>query len=166
MIKINGNYIKKEYDEIGNVEITFSFQHFYDKKKADELKEGIYCLEIKKPKSKRSLNQNAYMWAIIHEIAQELQQDDMEIYISALEQANAKYEYVMGLETIENELKKSFRAVKVIRPEIYKGKKMIVYKCFEGSSKFNTQECNKLIDVLLSWCSELDIKMETDIYET
>ena len=82
MIKINGNYIKKEYDEMGNVEITFSFQHFYDKKKADELKEGLYCLEIKKPKSKRSLNQNAYMWAIIHEIAQELQQDDMEIYIS------------------------------------------------------------------------------------
>ena len=66
---------------------------------------------------------------------------------------------------IENELKKSFRAVKVVRPEIYKGKKMIVYKCFEGSSKFNTQECNKLIDVLLSWCSELDIKMESDIYE-
>lgn len=165
MIKVNGNYIRKEYDEMGNVEITFSFQRFYDKKKVDELKEGLYSLEIKRPKSKRSLNQNAYMWAIIHEIAQELQQDDMEIYISALEQANAKYEYVMGLETIENELKKSFRAVKVVRPEIYKGKKMIVYKCFEGSSKFNTQECNKLIDVLLSWCSELDIKMETDIYE-
>ena len=84
MIKVNGNYIRKEYDEMGNVEITFSFQHFYDKKKVDELKEGLYSLEIKRPKSKRSLNQNAYMWAIIHEIAQELQQDDMEIYISAI----------------------------------------------------------------------------------
>ena len=37
MIKVNGNYIRKEYDEMGNVEITFSFQHCYDKKKVDEL---------------------------------------------------------------------------------------------------------------------------------
>ena len=76
--------------------------------------EKIYSMEIKEPKSKRTLQQNKYMWALIREIAKKQYQDEMEIYISALEEANAKYTYIMGLEDIQDELKKNFTGEDVI----------------------------------------------------
>lgn len=125
--------------------------------------EKEYQLEIKELKSTRTVQQNRYMWALIHEISKEQGMDDMEVYIQALEEANAKYEYIMAPEEAEENLKKGFRAVKVVRPEIHNNKKFYVYKCFVGSSKFNTQEMTRLIDVVVGWCHELNIP--TDIYE-
>ena len=125
--------------------------------------EKEYQLDIKELKSTRTVQQNRYMWALIHEIAKEQGMDEMEVYIQALEEANAKYEYIMATEEAEKNLKKGFRAVKVVRPEIHNNKRFYVYKCFVGSSKFNTQEMTRLIDVIVSWCHELNIP--TDIYE-
>lgn len=125
--------------------------------------EKEYQLEIKELKSTRTIQQNKYMWALIHEISKEQGMDDMEVYIQALEEANAKYEYIMAPEEAEENLKKGFRAVKVVRPEMHNNKRFYVYKCFVGSSKFNTQEMTRLIDVIVSWCHELNIS--TDIYE-
>ena len=125
--------------------------------------EKEYQLEIKELKSTRTIQQNRYMWTLIHEISKEQGMDDMEVYIQALEEANAKYEYIMAPEEAEENLKKGFRAVKVVRPEIHNNKKFYVYKCFVGSSKFNTQEMTRLIDVVVGWCHELNIS--TDIYE-
>lgn len=125
--------------------------------------EKEYQLDIKELKSARTVQQNRYMWALIHEISKEQGMDEMEVYIQALEEANAKYEYIMAPEEAEENLKKGFRAVKVVRPEIHNNKKFYVYKCFVGSSKFNTQEMTRLIDVIVSWCHELNIP--TDTYE-
>lgn len=122
-----------------------------------------YQLEIKELKSTRTIQQNRYMWSLIHEISKVQEMDDMEVYIQALEEANAKYEYIMAPEEAEENLKKGFRAVKVTRPEIHNGKKFYVYKCFLGSSKFNVTEMKRLIDIIVGWCYELNIP--TDIYE-
>ena len=127
-------------------------------------RDKIYSMEIKEPKSKRTLQQNAYMWKMIGEIAKKQFQDEMEVYCQALEAANAKYEYVLGLESIESELRKNFRAVKVVRPEYFKGKKMIVYKCFIGSSKMNTKEMSELLEIVLSWANQLGIPTFEDLY--
>ena len=123
-----------------------------------------YVIEIKELKNKRTLRQNAYMWKLIHEIANKWHVEDLDVYIQALEQANAKSEYVLGLPTIENELKKNFRAVKVVRPEIYKGKKMIVYECFIGSSKMNTKEMSELLEIIINWATQLGIPVLEDYY--
>lgn len=122
-----------------------------------------YSLEIKELKSKRSVEQNRLMWKLIHEIAKEQSMDEMEVYIQALEECNAKYEYVLAQGEAEDKLKKGFRAVKVVRPENFKGKQFYVYKCFLGSSKFNVSEMKKLLDVITSWCFELNIP--TDAFE-
>lgn len=122
-----------------------------------------YQLELKELKSKRSLNQNRFMWALIHEISKKQYMDDMEVYIQALEECNAKYEYVLAEEKAEEKLKKGFRAVKVVRPEEFKGKKFYVYKCFLGSSKFNKSEMMLLLEVVIHWCHELEIP--TDVFE-
>ena len=164
-MKVQGNYIRKSYDENMNMEITFLIKDYNSKKAVEELeKETPYSIEIKKVRSKRSLNQNAFFWKIVSMIAENMEQDPMDIYIYLLEETQAKYEYVMGLETIENELKKNFRAVKVVRPQEFQGKKMIVYKCFIGSSKLSVDEMKLLIDKALEYCSELDIQVDEDGY--
>lgn len=116
-----------------------------------------YIVELHEPKSARSLEQNRLLWHFIGEIAKQQQCDDMEIYINALEDANAKYEYILGMPTIEKELKKNFRAVKIVRPQDYQGKKMYVYKCFIGSSKFNTEEMTQLIEIVMKYAEDIGI---------
>ena len=123
----------------------------------------IYEVEIKDLNRSRTLKQNAKMWKLIKLIAEVQLEDEMKVYIDALENANAKYEYLLGLESTENELRKHFRAVKVVRPEIHNGKKFIVYKCFVGSSKLNTKEMNSLIEILENWCSFLGIQIDDEI---
>lgn len=119
-----------------------------------------YILELKEVRSKRTLKQNKMLWSLIHQIAghKDMNQDDVEIYISALEDANAKYIYLLGEREVEDELKKNFRAVKVVRPTFENGKEFIVYKCFIGSSKMDTKEMKKLLDIIISWAEELGIE--------
>ena len=126
-------------------------------------KDKIYEVEIKDISRNRTLKQNAKMWKLIRLIAELQFEDEMKIYIDALENANAKYEYVLGLESIEETLKKSFRAVKVVRPEYHNNKKFIVYKCFTGSSKMDTKEMQKIIEILENWCLFLGISTDNDL---
>ena len=125
-----------------------------------------YVLELREARNKRTLQQNKFMWALIHQIAthQDMSMNEVEIYTSALEEANAKYIYLLGIKEAEDELKKNFRAVKVVRPTIENGKEYIVYKCFVGSSKLDTKEMNKLLDIIISWASELGIETNEEYY--
>src|SRR5574344_1953208 len=65
-----------------------------------------YILELKEVRSKKTLKQNKMLWSLIHQIAghKDMNQDDVEIYISALEDANAKYIYLLGERGAEDEL--------------------------------------------------------------
>lgn len=162
MKKIIGDYVRKSIDELGNIELVLSVKNYNDKKSIQDLEKGTYSIQISKVKSKRSLQQNALLWKLVHLIAEEQKQDEMEIYIHLLEDTSASYEYLMGLPTIEEELKRNFRAVKVEGTEYFKGKKFHVYKCFVGSSKFDVNEMNMLIDKAMSYCHELDIAIEDD----
>lgn len=125
-----------------------------------------YVLEIKEAKSKRTIQQNKYMWALIRAIAnhETMNQDECEIYSLALEEANAKYIYLLGVPEAEDELKKNFRAVRVVRPTIENGKQFIVYKCFIGTSKMDTKEMTKVLDIIIAWAEELGIETDEKYY--
>lgn len=117
---------------------------------------------ITKYVKKRSLDSNRMFWGILQKIAEETDKDLMDLYITLLEQSNAKYEFLLVLpETIE-ELKKVFRAVKVLEYRDYNGKQMAVIKAYIGSSKFNTKEMKKLIDKALQMASENNIAIEME----
>lgn len=128
----------------------------------DLQQEKEYEIEIKEWKSSRTKRQNALMWAIIHELSKNWHEDDMDIYCKALQDVGAKYEDLVGTEEIENSLRKSFRAVKILRPIIKNRKKFYVYRCFMGSSKFNREEMSLLIDKILEWAEGCGIN--TDYY--
>lgn len=150
----------------GDKQIVFTVDNYVDKALIDSLKSDLsYSIEVKEIKSKRSLQQNAYLWALIHEINLTLNDrpiDDMDIYIMLLEKANVKFEYIACTKEAEQGLKKAFRAVKQVKETAFKdkqGKSLIMYKCFLGSSKMDVKEFNMLIDTALDVANELDINL-------
>ena len=135
---------------------------------ADLLKldmDKTYICEIKEPTSKRSLEQNKLLWSLIHRIAKETYQDDMDVYCAVLERADALSDYVITAGDMETTLRKSFRGVKFIRMQEVNGKDCYVYKVYLGSSKMNTKEMNELIEITMQVANELGIDTREEWYE-
>ena len=119
--------------------------------------EKFYNLTLKQYKNSRSLEQNALMWELITQIANATQgSDKWDIYVSGLEQANAEYEYLACLPETEDSLKRVFRAIKPVGVmPTPKGKQMTVYKCYTGSSKYNSKEMTDLINYFSDWLEQI-----------
>ena len=122
----------------------------------------IFICDIKEPKSKRSLQQNKLLWKLIHSIAKETYQDDMDVYCAVLEKADALSDYVITATDMEDALRKSFRGVKFIRMQEVNGRDCYVYKVYLGSSKMDTKEMTELLDITMQLCGELGIPTEVD----
>ena len=148
--------MKATLKEIGNGEMTFTYFGL-----KSELEIGEHY-EIKKYVSKRSLDSNRMLWGILQKIAEETDNDLMDLYIDVLEKASAKYEFLLVLPEAIEKLKQNFRAVKTLEYRDYNGKQMAVVKVFYGSSKFNTKEMSILIDKALQIASELGIVVELE----
>lgn len=116
-----------------------------------------YICDIKEQTSKRSLDQNKLLWSLIHRIAKETYQDDMDVYCAVLERADALSDYVITSEDMEKTLRQYFRGVKFIRMQEYNGNEGYVYKVYLGSSKMDTKEMNELIEITMQICGELGI---------
>ena len=127
--------------------------------------EKIYVCEIKEQKSKRSLEQNKLLWKLIHRIAKETFQDDMNVYCAVLERADALSDYVITATDMGDALRKTFRGVKFIRMQEVNGKECYVWKVYLGSSKMNTSEMNELIEIAMQICSELGIDTREEWYD-
>ena len=117
----------------------------------------LYVVEIKEPKSKRSLEQNKMLWQLIHAIAKQTHQDDMEVYCALLERADALSDYIITAYDMEDDLRKCFRGVRFVRKQEVNGKECNIYKVYIGSSKMNTKEMTELLDITLQLCGELNI---------
>ena len=114
-------------------------------------------VEIKKVKDKKTLQQNSYMWTLIKQIARKQNQDEMEVYCQALQEANAKYTWLEGLPEIKEKLLQVYRAVQITRYEERFGKQFAIFKCYEGTSKYDKKEMMELLEIIVGWAEELDI---------
>ncbi len=125
--------------------------------------EKLFVVEVKEPKSKRSLEQNRMLWQLIHSIAKKQHQDDMEVYCALLERADALSDYIITAYDMEDDLRKCFRGVRFIRKQEVNRKECNIYKVYIGSSKMDTKEMTELLDITLQVCAELGIPtMEFD----
>ena len=113
--------------------------------------------EVKEKKTTRSLQQNKLLWELIHKIAKQQNQEDMEVYCALLERADAKSEYIITATEMEEALRKTFRGVKFIRKQLVNNKECNIYKVYLRSSKMNTKEMTELLDITIQLCSELEI---------
>lgn len=123
-----------------------------------------YAVEIKEVKSKRSLEQNRLLWKLLSEIDEKINggrsENIMDIYVAALEKANAKYEYIGALPQAEEMLKMNFRAIKFIKEIDLNGVKGNMYKCFIGSSKMDSKEMTLLIETAMDMAMQVGIDID------
>lgn len=119
--------------------------------------EKIYKVEVKLFKDKKTLKQNNYMWELINQIARKQYMDEMDIYCQVLQEANVKYIWLKGFPETKEELLKSFRAVQITRYEDDNNKKLAIFKCYLGTSKFDKGEMVELLNIVISWAEELGI---------
>lgn len=161
-MKLLTNYKRKSINEDRELEITFSIPAYQAKLIETLDKSKTYSLEIKEKKDDRTIKQNAYMWAIIDKIAKQEHIDEMDIYCNALEEANAKYIWLIGLPETKDMLLKNFRAVKITR---YDEHKNAIFKCYIGSSKFDKEEMELLLEIVLKYAGEYGIDTDTLNYK-
>ena len=154
-MKINATFERQSYDREGDIELTFKTSRVADQLAQSLEYGGTYILEAVKAKPKRTLEQNALMWALIHDIAEHRNgrantDNEWEVYIEALERAGAKYEVLTCIPEAEKILKDTSRAIKFIASSEVHGKTFNAYKVFYGSSKMNKAEMTKLLDEIIN----------------
>lgn len=123
-----------------------------------QLKDIDYKIEITEVKSKRSLQQNKYLWVLINKIAQAQQMDDMDIYTQLIEMANIEAVFFESVPQGKRYLQESFKVVKEIEDRVSaKGVKTVLYKCYFGTSHFTVEEMSAFIDRTLDYATQCGI---------
>lgn len=102
---------------------------------------------------------------MLHLLEKETRELAIDWYIKALVDTGAKIDYIWGATKTEDILTKSFRAIQRVKYEKMKKLDGYWYRVIIGSSKFNQDEMNKLIDTVLRYCAEHNIDTEALNYE-
>ena len=164
MIKLIGEYARTLTDENGISEVVFRFDNWVMKRSAKQLVGGtIYSLEIKEPRDKRSLNQNALFWVIVGDIAKDVGMTDEEVYPKIVERTGTNFEVITAIREAIPRLKETFRAVVELPMLEDKEGGLVDLKVFFGSSKFNKKEMSELIEKALYYAEQVGI--DATIYE-
>lgn len=152
MMKITTGDIKAHEDAGGNLVITVTAPL----RDAANLENfiGLYDIEIKKHRQKRSLNANALFWKMCGGLAEILRTSNEELYLQLLERYGVKKYIVVKPEAVES-VKGLFRAVEEMGSVYVNGKRGIQLCCTVGSSQYDTAQMSRLIDGTKTECEEL-----------
>lgn len=126
--------------------------------------DGVYDIEIKKHRQKRSLDANAYCWVLCEKLAEKLYMDKVDIYRQAIKdvgvfrQLEISKEAADTLETAWSRNGIGWFAEKVdeSRTEGFQ-----VMNLYYGSSTYNTKQMSRLIDNLVQDCKACGIETLT-----
>lgn len=123
-------------------------------------------LSLKEFKPKRSLNANAYMWALIGQIATKLRIDMTEVYHRVLCDYGTfdTDDGVTQVVTIRSDVKLKdwlYIHTKPIKNAKLDGKMYTHYAVLKGSSNYDTKEMTHLLDGVIYEAKELGIETMT-----
>lgn len=123
-------------------------------------------LSLKEFKPKRSLNANAYMWALIGKIAEAMRISQDEVYHKMLCDYGTfeKEDGVTQILSIRADAKLTgwlWIHTKPIKTVDLEGKKFTHYALLKGSSDYNTREMSFLLDGVIYEAKELGIEVMT-----
>ena len=124
----------------------------------DNLKNILLSLKLTKYRKKRSLNANAYAWKLITEIGNVLRLSKEEVYVNMLkEYGQSDMISVIAEVPISNYVKYCDEAGE----STLNGKLFKHYKCYKGSSEFDSREMSIFIDGIVQEAKQLGIQTET-----
>ena len=156
---IQGAKIKDLKGSVVEIEIPLHKLDYIKKLKPNDL----VSVEIKRPKDKRTLKQNAYIWEIIHQIDLKVNgfnSDEFSIYKQLVKEAKVKSVYIQTVEGAKKDLENLFRYVEEVERRTTDKGESILYRCYYGTSKFTKEEMARFIDVLIDRAYKEDI----DVY--
>ena len=130
---------------IGNAEQIVKWLFTQDREKQ---------FEVKPYRQKRSLNANAYAWVLINEIANRLRTSKDEVYQEMLKRYGQN-EIISVLSEID--ISRFVKYYEEIGKGHVEGKEFTHYRCFIGSSEYDTREMAILIDGIISEAEALGI---------
>ena len=119
-------------------------------------KDKIY--EIKEKKSKRSLTQNAYYWALLNQLASTMRMNNDDCHFMMLQRYGV-YEVISVQSDIN--LKGYFKYYREIGTGEVKGKEFTHYMLYKGSSQMDSKEFSVLLEGVRSECEEVGIPVLT-----
>ena len=110
--------------------------------------------EVKPFRQKRSLNANSYAWVLINEIANRLRTSKDEVYQEMLKRyGQSKVISVLS----EIDISRFVKYYEEIGKGHVEGKEFTHYRCFIGSSEYDSREMAILIDGIVDEAQELGI---------
>lgn len=119
-------------------------------------------VEIRKPKKKRSLDANAYMWVLLDKLAAALRTTAIEIYREMIQRVGV-FDYVM----VTDDKADDFIITWAMKGEGWMAQKVAhrekgtVLKVFKGSSAYTVEEMSRLIDEVQEECRSQGIETMT-----
>ncbi len=119
----------------------------------DQDKEKLF--EIKEHKEKRSLNANAYAWALITKIADAVRASKEDVYMLMLRRYGQSQ--VISI-VADADITGFFKYWEQIGQTFLQGKMFNHYRIFKGSSEYNTAEMAVLIDGIIDEAKHLGIE--------
>lgn len=122
---------------------------------------GLHDAELKKHFEKRSLNANAYAWALITEIGNVLRMSKEDVYLDMLKrygQGGA----VSVQERYADGFRRSYKYNESLGKSELNGKMWEHFRFWIGSSEYNTKEMSILIDGIVDEAKALDIETLTE----
>lgn len=143
--------------------LTFELPTIYNKDLENLFRKGSKKgYELKPVSEKRSLNANAYMWVLLDQIAQAIHGTKEEVYRIAVKHvgvfdtlsSTGPEEFIRFREKWESNGLGWF--VEMVDEEL------LVFNAYYGSSRYNKEEMNALIDYVVQECKELGIETKDD----
>ena len=137
---------------------TFLNNEFLDGRELD--------LSLKEFKPKRSLNANAYMWALIGKIAEAMRISQDEVYHKVLcdygtYDTDGGVTQILSIRADAKLTGWLYTHTKPIKTVDLEGKKFTHYALIKGSSDYNTREMSFLLDGVIYEAKELGIEVMT-----
>ena len=158
MLEVKGNYIDYKILSNGNFEVSFEV----DKKDRQRLFAGIdkikgqdLDIKIAKHREKRSLNANAYLWALCDKLAEKLKITDIEVYQKHIREVGLRRQEIMSVKTYSTisvawgMLGKGWISERI---DFNKDKNEGLYNFYYGSSSYNSKQMARLNDSIVEEC--------------
>jgi hypothetical protein len=165
-MKALGKYLRYAFNEQGKIELTLLLNNKSSIRAISKLDKGIeYDISIAEFKSKRTLRQSRYMWALIGEIALEMNYDNdtLGVYTQLIRQYGLPFEHIGLIPSAVDKMLKTdknnsgiFRIMDLVDER--DGYNM--YKCYYGTSSYSKEEMIVLIDGVLALAVKCGIDTE------
>lgn len=162
-MNLTATAIRVQYNNKRKVEIVLSTDQSeidISELEAKVAKGKKLSAEIKEYRQKRSLDSNAYAWAMINEIGNVLRMSKDEVYLMMLKRYGQSV--VISVQDIAVEtLQKTVKYYEEIGEATLNGKHFKHFKVYAGSSEYDTREMSIFIDGIVSEAKDLGIETIT-----